>query len=155
MIAAFAAAAFALTSPAFSNGAIIPSRFTCTGANVSPPLRWTAPPPGTRSLALSVQDPDAPSGTFVHWTGWNLRPSVRRLAAGARLPLEGRNSTGSRGYTGPCPPAGPAHHYVFRLYALKAKLRLRAGASPAAFRAALRGRVLATARLIGRVRGSV
>jgi Raf kinase inhibitor-like YbhB/YbcL family protein len=155
MIGVLLAAAFGLTSPAFSNGTQIPKRFTCDGAGVSPPLRWTAPPPGTRVLALSVEDPDAPGGTFVHWTGWNLRPTVRRLATGAHLPIEGTNSAGTRGYTGPCPPAGPAHHYVFRLYALKAKLRLRAGARPAAFDAALRGRILSTARLVGRYGRSV
>jgi Raf kinase inhibitor-like YbhB/YbcL family protein len=152
MIATLVAAAFALTSPAFSNGALIPKRFTCDGAGVSPPLRWTAPPAATRSFALSVEDPDAPGDTFVHWTGWNLRPTIRRVPTGAHLPIEGTNSAGTRGYTGPCPPAGPAHHYVFRLYALKAKLRLRAGASPARFHAALRGQVLATARLVGRFR---
>ena len=152
MIAALAAAFFVLTSPAFSNGAVIPKRFSCDGAGVSPPLRWTAPPRATRALALSVEDPDAPGGTFVHWTGWNLLPTVRRLTTGAHLPVEGTNSAGTRGYTGPCPPAGPAHHYVFRLYALKAKLRLRAGASPASFHAALRGRVVATVRLVGRYR---
>ena len=152
MKAALAAAVFALGSSAFSNGALIPKRFTCDGAGGSPPLRWTAPSARTRALALSVEDPDALGGTFVHWTGWNLRPSVRRLAAGARLPVEGTNSAGTRGYTGPCPPAGPAHHYIFRLYALKQRLPLRAGASAGAFRAALRGRVLGTARLVGRYR---
>jgi Raf kinase inhibitor-like YbhB/YbcL family protein len=152
VIPTLAAAFFVLTSPAFSNGAPIPKRFTCDGAGVSPPLRWKAPPSRARAFALSVEDPDAPGGTFVHWTGWNLRPSMRRLAVGAHLPVEGENSAGTRGYTGPCPPSGPAHHYVFRLYALKAKLRLRAGASPAAFHAALRGHVLATARLVGRYR---
>jgi Raf kinase inhibitor-like YbhB/YbcL family protein len=152
MIATLVAATFALTSPAFSNGALIPKRFTCDGAGVSPPLRWTAPPAATRSFALSVEDPDAPGGTFVHWTGWNLRPTIRRLPTGAHQPIEGLNSAGMRGYTGPCPPAGPAHRYVFRLYALRAKLRLRAGASPARFHAALRGQVLATARLVGRFR---
>jgi Raf kinase inhibitor-like YbhB/YbcL family protein len=142
--------AFALSSTAFSAGGAIPKTYTCDGKNVSPPLRWSAPPRGTRSLALSVEDPDAPGGTFVHWTGWNMRPTARRLARGQHLPAEGTNSAGGRGYTGPCPPAGPAHHYVFRLYALRAKLRLAPGAGPSKFRRALRGRVLAVARLVGR-----
>jgi Raf kinase inhibitor-like YbhB/YbcL family protein len=150
MIAAIAAAVFALTSPAFSNGASIPKRFTCDGAGVSPPLRWAATPRGTRSLALSVKDPDAPGGIFVHWTAWGISPRSRELARGQRPPAEGRNSAGARGYTPPCPPSGPAHHYVFRLYALHSKLRLAAGASPAAFDRALRGDVIATARLVGR-----
>jgi Raf kinase inhibitor-like YbhB/YbcL family protein len=145
-------AAFALVSPAFPEGASIPKPYTCDGSGVSPPLRWTTPPRGTRSLALSDKDPDAPGGTFVHWTAWNISPSARGLARGQRPPLEGRNSAGRRGYTPPCPPAGPAHHYVFRLYALRSKLRLAAGASPAAFDRALRGRVIAVAKLVGQYR---
>jgi Raf kinase inhibitor-like YbhB/YbcL family protein len=153
MTAALAAlAAFALTSPAFPNGGLIPRAYTCDAAAASPPLRWTVPPRGTRSLALSVKDPDAPAGTFVHWTAWNVSPRARRLAPGQHAPREGRNSAGARGYTPPCPPSGPAHHYVFRLYALRAKLGLAAGASPTAFDRALRGRVIAVARLVGRYR---
>ena len=145
-----AIAAFVLTSPAFSPGGAIPTTYACDGAGSSPPLHWTAPPRGTRSLALSVKDPDAPSGTFVHWTGWNLSPQRRGLGIGRHAPVEGRNSAGTRGYIPPCPPRGLAHHYVFRLYALRSKLRLVAGASPAAFDRALRGRVIATAKLVGR-----
>jgi hypothetical protein len=133
-------AAFTLTTPAFHAGGTIPARFTCDGANVRPPLRWTAPPRGTHAFALRVTDPDAPGGTFVHWTAWG------RTA----LTTSGTNTFGKVGYDGPCPPAGPAHHYVFRLYALRAPLPLRAGASPAAFTRALKGRVLATAMLVGR-----
>jgi Raf kinase inhibitor-like YbhB/YbcL family protein len=147
-----AVAAFALTSPAFHAGASIPKPYTCDGSGVSPPLRWTAPPHGTRSLALSAKDPDAPGGRFVHWTAWNKSPRSRGLARAQRPPLEGRNSAGTRGYTPPCPPSGPAHHYVFRLYALRAKLPLAAGASPAAFDRALHGRVIAVAKLVGRFR---
>ncbi len=122
--------ALALTSPAFHAGGTIPSLYTCAGADVSPPLRWTAPPRGTRSLALSVTDPDA--GGFVHWRAWGIAASTRALASGARPPHEGRNGFGRVGYGGPCPPPGPAHHYVFELRALDA-----------------RGRVLATGRLVG------
>ena len=145
-----AIAAFVLTSPAFPAGGTIPRAYSCDGAGASPPLHWTAPPRGTRSLALSVKDPDAPSGTFVHWTAWNLSPRSRGLGIGRHAPVEGGNSAGTRGYVPPCPPPGPAHRYVFRLYALRSKLRLTAGASPAAFDRALRGRVISTARLIGR-----
>jgi Raf kinase inhibitor-like YbhB/YbcL family protein len=144
------AAAFALSSPAFAPGQTIPVRYTCDGANGSPPLRWTAPPRRTTSLALLMEDPDAPVGTFTHWLAWNIKPTVRRLAAGARPPRQGRTSAGTVGYTGPCPPPGPAHHYVFKLYALRTPLRLRAGASRAMFDAALKGRVLRVARLVGR-----
>jgi Raf kinase inhibitor-like YbhB/YbcL family protein len=145
-----AIAAFVLTSPAFSAGGTIPTSYSCQGAGVSPPLHWTAPPRATRSLALSMKDPDAPSGTFVHWTAWNLSPRSRGLGIGQRPGRQGRNSLGRPGYTPPCPPTGPAHHYVFRLYALRSKLPLAAGAPPAAFDRALRGRVIAVAKLVGR-----
>jgi Raf kinase inhibitor-like YbhB/YbcL family protein len=145
-----AIAAFVLTSPAFSAGGTIPSSYSCDGAGASPPLHWTAPPRGTRSLALSMKDPDAPTGTFVHWTAWNMSPRTRGLRAGGHPAREGRNSLGRRGYTPPCPPTGPAHHYVFRLSALRSKLPLAAGASPAAFDRALHGRVIAVTKLVGR-----
>jgi Raf kinase inhibitor-like YbhB/YbcL family protein len=129
MLAA-AAAAFALTSPAFHGGATIPTRYTCDGANVSPPLRWTAPPRGTASFSLTVFDPDAPGGGFLHWRIKRLPPSTRSLPTGSHLGAA--NSAGTNGWTGPCPPAGPAHHYRFELRAL-----------------ARSGRVLAIARLVG------
>ena len=142
----------AVASASFRNGGVIPKQFTCDGAGARPTLSWAGVPAKAAEVAILAGDPDAPGGTFVHWTGWNLHPTVRRLATGAHLPVEGTNSAGTHGYTGPCPPAGPAHHYVFRLYALKAKLRLRAGASPAKFHAALPGRVIAVAKLVGRYR---
>jgi len=126
------AAALALTSPAFANGGTIPVRYTCDGAGLSPALRWTPPPAGTRSFSLTVVDPDAPGGHFVHWTVSGIPASSRGLAAGAHAPREGRNSAGGRGWTGPCPPSG-THRYVFTLRAL----------GPG-------GRTLATARLVGR-----
>ena len=141
---------FTLTSPAFRNGASIPTAYTCDGKNFSPPLRWTAPPKRTRSFALLMDDPDAPSGTFTHWIGWNIPAQARSIPRAAHAPVEGANGAGRPGYTGPCPPSGPAHHYVFRLYALNAKLRLARGAGVAAFKSALRGHVLATAKLTGR-----
>ena len=114
MMAALAAA-FVLTSPAFSNGGTIPRRYTCDGANTSPALRWTAPPRGTASFELTVFDPDAPNGGFLHWRIAHLAATARSLAAGSRL--GGRNGAGRTGYTGPCPPSG-THHYRFRLLAL-------------------------------------
>lgn len=143
------AAGFSLGSPAFANGGKIPVEHTCDGRNVSPPLRWTTPPAGTRFFALLMDDPDAPGRTFTHWLAWNIPASTRVLAAGARAPVEGRNDAGRIGYLGPCPPSG-VHRYVFRLYALRLPLRLARGASRADFLAALRGRVLAAARLVGR-----
>lgn len=122
---------------------------TCDGRNVSPALRWSAPPAGTRSFALLMDDPDAPGGTFTHWLAWGIPGRARSLPAGRPAPREGRNDAGRVGYLGPCPPSG-VHRYVFRLYALRAPLPLRSGASKAEFLVALRGRVLASARLLGR-----
>lgn len=136
----------ALTSPAFHAGGHIPSPFTCTGADLSPPLRWSHVPRRTRTFALRLDDPDAPGGTFTHWTAWNLGGAS--FTAGARFRFEGTNSFGRIGYSGPCPPSGSVHHYVFRLYALNARLTLKRGATPAQFSTALRGHVVATARLV-------
>jgi Raf kinase inhibitor-like YbhB/YbcL family protein len=142
--------AFALSSPAFAPAKTIPQTYTCDGADRSPPLRWSAPPPGTRSLALMMDDPDAPGGTFTHWLAWGIEPTSRGLAAGARPPLEGTASFGRVGYGGPCPPPGKPHRYVFRLFALRSPLPLRAGADRAAFLAALKGRMIRVAVLVGR-----
>jgi Raf kinase inhibitor-like YbhB/YbcL family protein len=149
MLAASAPAAsskFTLTSPAFKPGAKIPARFTCDGAGSIVPLRWTGAPAGTRSFALIVDDPDAP-GTFLHRLSWGIAGTAKSLPG--RAPIEGVNGTGQPGWKGPCPPSG-THRYVFRLYALKSKLPLKAGADRAAFESALKGRVLGVAKLIGR-----
>jgi Raf kinase inhibitor-like YbhB/YbcL family protein len=119
-VLAAAAAAIALSSPAFANGGRIPVRYSCDGEGISPALHWTAPPLGTRSLTLSVNDPDAPGGTFVHWRASGISAASRGLAEGRHAPKEGVNSAGGQGWTGPCPPPGPAHEYVFRLTALGA-----------------------------------
>ena len=135
MVAALLAA-FALSSPSFHDGGRIPRVYTCDGRDVSPPLRWTAPPRGTRSLALTVVDVDAHG--FVHWDLRRIPPAARGVAAAYRGPLgrlfvEGPHSAGTRGYTGPCPPPGSGRHrYVFTLTAYGAH-----------------GRVLARARLVG------
>jgi Raf kinase inhibitor-like YbhB/YbcL family protein len=147
--AAAPTATFTLSSSAFRAGGRIPKVYTCDGRNVSPPLRWNAPPAGTKSLAILMDDPDVPSGPFLHWIAWDIAARARTLAVGAKGLREGRNGAGRRGYTGPCPPSG-THHYVFRLYALKAPVKLTPGASRDAFERALRGKVLGTARLVGR-----
>lgn len=138
---------FVLSSPAFRAGSAIPTSYTCDGAGRIVPLRWSGVPRGARSFALLVDDPDAPSGTFTHRLAWGMPGSARSLAA--RAPREGTTSAGSAGWVGPCPPSG-THRYVFRLYALRSPLTLRSGADRTAFLAALKGRVLATAVLIGR-----
>jgi Raf kinase inhibitor-like YbhB/YbcL family protein len=148
-VLAAALAVFTLASPVFHAGGPIPRRYTCDGNNVSPPLRWTAPPGGTRGFALRLDDPDAPGGTFTHWTLWGLPVSTRTVGVDVRWALQGRNTFGEIGYGGPCPPPGTRHHYVFRVYALDRRLPLRRGASVPRFSAALRGHVLATARITG------
>jgi hypothetical protein len=142
--------AFALESSAFDNAQPIPSRHTCQGEDVSPPLQWTNVPEGTRSLALVVDDPDAPGGVFTHWIAWGLDPAAEWLGEGASVPREGQNDFGTSGYRGPCPPPGHGRHrYVFRLYALDADLELGAGAAKAGLEQAIEGHVLTMAELVG------
>jgi Raf kinase inhibitor-like YbhB/YbcL family protein len=141
-------AVLSLTSTAFEDGGTIPVRHTCDGDDVSPPLAWTGLPDGTRSLALLVDDPDAPGGTFTHWLAWDIDPAGE-LAEGAAPPGEGANGFGSRGYRGPCPPKGGPHRYVFRLYALDAPLAVDAGADKASFQDAVAGHLLGVGELTG------
>lgn len=143
-------AEFTLTSSAFAPGETIPPRHSCDGENLSPPLSWSSPPDGTRSLALIVDDPDAPVGTFTHWLAWGIDPEAGGLAEGEAVPVEGRNDFGVTGYGGPCPPPGHGRHrYFFRLYALDSEVGLPAGASREELEQALDGHVLAVAELVG------
>ena len=120
---AAAPSSISLSSPAFAAGATIPREYTCDGRDVSPPLQWSGLPPGARELALVMRDPDAPGGNFTHWTVKRIPVTTDALAAGS-VPsgaVEGRNSFGTIGYRGPCPPHGDApHHYVLTLSALSA-----------------------------------
>ena len=111
---------FLLTSSAFAAGGTIPRRHSCDGEDRSPPLSWTAPPSGSRSLALILDDPDAPGGRFVHWLAWGIGPDAGGLAEGEAAPREGRNDFGTVGYRGPCPPEGDKpHRYIFTVFAVK------------------------------------
>ncbi len=152
------AEAMILSSPAFAAGQTIPARYTCNGKDVSPALVWKDVPEKTKSLALLVQDPDAPAGVWTHWMIYDIPadargmpshvPSAAHLADGG---AQGLNSFGKTGYGGPCPPPGDLpHHYIFRLYALDARLAFVPDATAAALKAALKGHVLATAALTGR-----
>ena len=148
---AVVAAALVLSSPAFHSGHAIPQRYTCAGNGESPPLRWTVPPARTRSFALRVYDPDARG--FTHWLAWGIAATSRGMAAGSRAPREGTNDFGRRGFGGPCPPPGAAHHYVFVLYALARPMKLASGARAAAFTAAVGAAgVLRRATLVGTYR---
>jgi hypothetical protein len=122
-----------LTSDAFQNGAAIPAQYTCDGANRSPALQWSDPPPGTKSFALAVDDPDAPSGTFRHWGAYDIPPTVRSIGPGQAAGAQAINDMGKAGYGGPCPPPGHGpHHYRFKLFALNVgKLGLPANAKVA------------------------
>jgi Raf kinase inhibitor-like YbhB/YbcL family protein len=143
-------AAFALESSAFDNAQAIPSRHSCEGEDVSPPLRWTNVPEGARSLALVVDDPDAPGGVFTHWIAWGLDPAAEAVGEGEPAPYEGRNDFGTTGYRGPCPPPGRGRHrYVFRLYALDADLELGAGVAKTELKQAIEDHVLTIAELVG------
>lgn len=138
-----------VTSPDFPAGGAIPARFSCDGAKARPALRFAGVPAGAAELALVVVDPDA--GGFVHWTAYGLPPGTRSLdatglPAGAR---EGENSTGSTGWTPPCPPSG-THRYEFRLYWLKARSGLDAGAEPGEVIAAVRRSAGGSGLLVGR-----
>jgi Raf kinase inhibitor-like YbhB/YbcL family protein len=139
-----------LTSTAFADGAKIPVEYTGDGQNISPPLAWSFLPESTRSLALIVHDPDAPSGDFTHWVAWNIDPEPGGLNEDAPAPVEGRNGAGGIGYMGPSPPPGNGpHRYFHELHALDTQLDLQADASREQLEDALDGHVLATARLVG------
>jgi Raf kinase inhibitor-like YbhB/YbcL family protein len=139
-----------LTSDAFAAGDPIPARHTCEGEDLSPPLTWSGLPDGTASLALVCHDPDAPSGTFVHWVAWGIDPTAGGLSEGEAAPREGSNGFGSAGYRGPCPPPGHGpHRYFFRLYALSAEPRVEPGADREALVRAIDGLVVGTAELVG------
>jgi Raf kinase inhibitor-like YbhB/YbcL family protein len=143
-------AGFALQSSAFDHGGPIARRHSCEGEDLSPPLFWSGLPEGTRSLALLVDDRDAPVGTFTHWLAWGLDPGTEGLAEDGAAPVEGRNDFGSNGYRGPCPPPGHGpHRYCFRLYALDSALDLPAGAGKRELERALEGHTLAAAELVG------
>jgi len=149
------AASIDVRSTAFPANAAIPARHTCSGADVSPPLSWTGVPAGTKSLALTVIDPDAPGHAFTHWVVFGIPPSTADVPEGGPPPsgaTEGRNDFGSTGYRGPCPPPGSPHHYHFRVYALDTTLALRSGATESAFEAAIKGHVLASGELVGTFR---
>ena len=124
-----ALAKLTLSSNSFQNGQPIPVQFTCDGPNHSPALSWNEPPAGTKSFALVVDDPDAPSGTFRHWAVYDIPANTRSLAPGQSLGAEAINDFGKPGYGGPCPPRGHGkHHYHFKLFALDVeRLNLAAG----------------------------
>ena len=139
-----------LESPDFVHNTLIPSKYTCDGEDINPTLRIKAVPGDAESLALVVDDPDAPDGTWTHWTLWNIDPDTEVIAS-ATTPagsIEGTTSFGQPGYGGPCPPSG-THRYFFRLYALDSELDLDSKATVEELLEAIEGKVLAQCELIG------
>ena len=151
------AMSFLIESTAFSAGGMILKKCTCDGPDVSPQLSWREAPEGTQSFALIMDDPDAPVGTWVHWVLYELPGDTKalpegvakqeQLASGAR---QGRNDFGNIGYGGPCPPGRKVHRYFFKLYALNAKLNLKAGASKRDVEHAMKGHILGQTEVMGK-----
>ncbi len=140
-----------ITSSAYSEGDNIPRIYTCDDQNVSPPLAWTEVPTTTVSLALVMDDPDAPSGTWVHWVLYNLPPDTTSLKQDQTgLGTDGKNDFNRLGYGGPCPPRNSTHRYYIKLYALDTRLDLKSGATKAQVESAMRGHILAQGTLMGR-----
>jgi Raf kinase inhibitor-like YbhB/YbcL family protein len=142
-------APLAVSSPAFTNGGAIPQKYTCDGDGTTPPITWSALPAGTRSVAVLVDDPDAPHGTFVHWVLFNV-PNNTTGVGGGSIPAgsaQGKNGKGDVGWTPPCPPSG-THHYHFKVYALDTALPAGVSKEDDVSRA-MRGHVLASSEIVG------
>ncbi len=140
-----------VTSSAFSEGGNIPRIYTCDDQNVSPPLAWTGVPTNTVSLVVIMDDPDAPSGTWVHWVLYNLPSDLTSLEQEKNGGgTDGKNDFGKPGYGGPCPPKGSNHRYFIKIYALDTKLDLKAGANKAQVENTMKGHILAQGQLMGR-----
>jgi Raf kinase inhibitor-like YbhB/YbcL family protein len=136
-----------LISTVFSHKGHIPPKYTCEGENINPPLKVENIPDGTKTLALIVEDPDAPRGVFTHWVLWNISPN-EAIAENSNPGISGTNSFGKPGYGGPCPPSGE-HRYFFRIFALDDELDLSAGATKEELLDAMKGHIFASAELMG------
>ena len=139
-----------ISSAAFAEGGSIPARYTCDGADVNPPLTVENVPEGVRSLALIVDDPDAPGGVWVHWVVWGIDPKTKEIREGS-VPTgasQGKNDWRRNSYGGPCPPSG-THRYFFKLYALGTTLNLGSGATKSDLERAMQGHIIAQAQLMG------
>ncbi|MDP3732326.1 MAG: YbhB/YbcL family Raf kinase inhibitor-like protein [Candidatus Omnitrophota bacterium] len=136
-----------LTSPEFNNNGFIPKKFTCEGMDINPALIIEDLPANAKSLALIVDDPDAPMGTWVHWVVYNI-PIISRIEEDSVAAEQGMNNFGRGDYGGPCPPSG-THRYFFKIYALDADLNLKAGLNKQALEKAMQGHILDKAELVG------
>ena len=138
-----------ITSPEFGNREMIPKKFTCQGEDISPELRIEGIPDGTKSLALIVDDPDAPMGMWVHWVVFDI-PVTGTIAEGSVPRKQGINDFKKIGYGGPCPPPGRPHRYFFKIYALRSPLDLKPGATKEELLDAMEGHVIEAAQLMGK-----
>jgi Raf kinase inhibitor-like YbhB/YbcL family protein len=138
-----------ITSPAFQPNQRIPAKYSGEGEDINPPLNIEGIPEGTKSLALILEDPDAPSGTFDHWVAWNISPSQNEITENTTLGVQGLNSGRQHGYTGPYPPPGKPHRYIFRVFALDMELGLGANSTKKDLEKAMKGHALAEGKLIG------
>ena len=145
-----------LSSDAFANGTAIPSKYTCKGDNISPPLSWSGSPHSTKSLAVIMEDPDAPSGIFTHWILYNIPPDVESLGSNqpagktiSGIGTQGRNDFGALGYNGPCPPSGSVHHYRILVFALDTSVKMQPGLTRADLSRTIMGHVVASGTLTG------
>jgi Raf kinase inhibitor-like YbhB/YbcL family protein len=135
-----------VTSTTFSDGGMIPAKYTCTGDDINPPIDISNVPAAAQSLALIMDDPDAPGGTWVHWVMWDFTGQIAEDSAPG---TEGTNSWGNTNYGGPCPPSG-THRYVFKVYALDTKLNLPATTTKKDLERAMEGHIITQGQLIGR-----
>lgn len=142
----------AVRSAAFSHNGHIPKKYSCEGDNINPPLEISGFPEETRTLALIVEDPDAPRGITYHWVVWNIPPN-EPIAENFIPGISGSNSHGKTGYMGPCPPSG-SHRYFFKVFALDTQLDLPTGSDKAALEQAMQGHVLATGELMAHYKKS-
>ncbi len=139
-----------ITSSAFENNGYIPKKYTCQGEDVNPPLDFADMPKEAKSLVLIVDDPDAPMGTWTHWTIWNMKPDLREIVENG-IPenaVSGMNSSGKNGYQGPCPPSG-THRYFFKIYALDENVGLKSSANKADLEKSISGHIVDYGELVG------
>lgn len=136
-----------IKSPAFENDGYIPEKYSCEGININPPLTIKNIPANAKSIALIMDDPDAPKGTFDHWIVWNIKP-VESINENSAPGTQGLNGKKENKYTGPCPPSG-IHHYHFKVYALDTLLDLPENSDKAALRKAMESHILAEGELVG------
>jgi Raf kinase inhibitor-like YbhB/YbcL family protein len=137
-----------ISSPAFQNNGAIPQKYSCQGQDARPELKIGDVPSAAKSLALIVDDPDAPRGTFVHWVVFNIPPSATEISGDGAPGREGLNSSGRKGWTSPCPPSG-THRYFFKLYALDTDLALDGSADKQSLESAMKGHVVGEAQIMG------